>query len=118
MLIPVFIFHTKNDPACLYLFLPRLQCIVWKGILPQKITIFYCVSLNLSIFVIHQNEMFACDLFAGRSNAYTAQEHTNYKFDVAADYLEPALDRFAAQPSTLVLIEFRFPPSEDTPDLI
>jgi len=31
----------------------------------------------------------------GRSNAYTAQEHTNYKFDVAADYLEPALDRFA-----------------------
>ena len=31
----------------------------------------------------------------GRSNAYTAQEHTNYKFDVAADHLEPAMDRFA-----------------------
>lgn len=31
----------------------------------------------------------------GRSNAYTAQEHTNYKFEVAADHLEPAMDRFA-----------------------
>ncbi len=31
----------------------------------------------------------------GNHNAYTAHEHTNYFFDVDADYLEPALDRFA-----------------------
>jgi len=31
----------------------------------------------------------------GHSNAYTAAEHTNYHFDVSADYLEEALDRFA-----------------------
>ncbi|WP_299177961.1 insulinase family protein [uncultured Neptuniibacter sp.] len=31
----------------------------------------------------------------GGHNAYTAQENTNYFFDVAADNLEPALDRFA-----------------------
>ena len=32
----------------------------------------------------------------GRSNAATSQEHTNYKFEVAADHLAAALDRFAA----------------------
>ncbi|ODV77337.1 uncharacterized protein CANTADRAFT_7816 [Suhomyces tanzawaensis NRRL Y-17324] len=32
---------------------------------------------------------------SGRSNAYTALEHTNYYFQVSADYLEGALDRFA-----------------------
>lgn len=31
----------------------------------------------------------------GQHNAYTAHEHTNYFFDVDAQYLEPALDRFA-----------------------
>jgi len=31
----------------------------------------------------------------GSSNAYTAGEHTNYFFDVAADQLDAALDRFA-----------------------
>lgn len=31
----------------------------------------------------------------GHSNAFTAAEHTNYHFDVSADYLEEALDRFA-----------------------
>lgn len=31
----------------------------------------------------------------GHSNAFTAEEHTNYFFDVAADHLEDALDRFA-----------------------
>ena len=31
----------------------------------------------------------------GQYNAYTCEEHTNYHFDVAADYLEPSLDRFA-----------------------
>ena len=30
----------------------------------------------------------------GHSNAYTAAEHTNYHFDVSADYLEEALDRY------------------------
>ena len=29
----------------------------------------------------------------GSSNAYTDSEDTNYFFDVAADHLEPALDR-------------------------
>ena len=33
--------------------------------------------------------------WGGRSNAYTSQEHTNYKFDVVADHLEAAMDRFA-----------------------
>ncbi|EMG48080.1 STE23 A-factor-processing enzyme [Candida maltosa Xu316] len=32
---------------------------------------------------------------SGHSNAYTASEHTNYYFQVHADYLEGALDRFA-----------------------
>ena len=32
---------------------------------------------------------------AGHNNAYTAFDHTNYFFDVAHPYLEPALDRFA-----------------------
>ncbi len=32
----------------------------------------------------------------GSSNAYTAYEQTNYHFDVDADQLSPALDRFAA----------------------
>ncbi|WP_170272523.1 insulinase family protein [Litorivicinus lipolyticus] len=32
----------------------------------------------------------------GSSNAYTAYEQTNYHFDVDADQLAPALDRFAA----------------------
>ncbi len=31
----------------------------------------------------------------GSHNAYTSFEHTNYFFDVAAEHLEPALDRFA-----------------------
>ncbi|XP_055333075.1 insulin-degrading enzyme-like isoform X2 [Paramacrobiotus metropolitanus] len=31
----------------------------------------------------------------GQYNAYTCEEHTNYHFDVAADYLETSLDRFA-----------------------
>lgn len=31
----------------------------------------------------------------GRSNAYTAGEHTNYHFDVDAAFLAPALERFA-----------------------
>ncbi|KAL2641367.1 hypothetical protein R1flu_008954 [Riccia fluitans] len=31
----------------------------------------------------------------GQSNAYTAPEHTNFHFEVGADYLEEALDRFA-----------------------
>lgn len=31
----------------------------------------------------------------GGHNAYTAQENTNYFFDVSAEFLEPALDRFA-----------------------
>nr|PNR46368.1 hypothetical protein PHYPA_013487 [Physcomitrium patens] len=31
----------------------------------------------------------------GHSNAFTAAEHTNYHFDISADYLEEALDRFA-----------------------
>lgn len=31
----------------------------------------------------------------GSSNAYTAGDHTNYFFDIGADHLEPALDRFA-----------------------
>ncbi|WP_020407664.1 insulinase family protein [Hahella ganghwensis] len=33
----------------------------------------------------------------GNHNAFTAFEHTNYFFDVDADYLEPALDRFSQQ---------------------
>ncbi|RKP30023.1 hypothetical protein METBISCDRAFT_27745 [Metschnikowia bicuspidata] len=32
---------------------------------------------------------------SGHSNAYTAAEHTNYYFEVSADHLEGALDRFA-----------------------
>jgi secreted Zn-dependent insulinase-like peptidase len=32
----------------------------------------------------------------GGSNAYTASDHTNYFFDIKAEELEPALDRFAA----------------------
>lgn len=32
---------------------------------------------------------------SGYSNAYTAAEHTNYYFEVSADHLEGALDRFA-----------------------
>ena len=31
----------------------------------------------------------------GHSNAFTAGDHTNYFFEVAADHLLPALDRFA-----------------------
>ncbi len=31
----------------------------------------------------------------GRYNAYTSAEHTNYFFDIDADHLAPALDRFA-----------------------
>lgn len=31
----------------------------------------------------------------GRNNAYTADEHTNYFFDIDKDFLDPALDRFA-----------------------
>lgn len=31
----------------------------------------------------------------GGHNAYTSQENTNYFFDVSAEHLEPALDRFA-----------------------
>ena len=31
----------------------------------------------------------------GSDNAYTAPRHTNYYFDITANYLEPALDRFA-----------------------
>jgi len=31
----------------------------------------------------------------GSHNAYTAHDHTNYFFQVDADYLQPALDRFA-----------------------
>lgn len=31
----------------------------------------------------------------GRSNAYTSSEDTNYQFDVNAEFLEEALDRFA-----------------------
>ncbi|CAI7864990.1 unnamed protein product [Closterium sp. NIES-53] len=30
---------------------------------------------------------------SGRSNAYTAAENTNYQFDVAAEFLDEALDR-------------------------
>ncbi len=33
----------------------------------------------------------------GNHNAFTAFEHTNYFFDVDADYFEPALDRFSQQ---------------------
>ncbi|CAI5949868.1 unnamed protein product, partial [Closterium sp. NIES-64] len=33
--------------------------------------------------------------YHGRSNAYTAAENTNYQFDVAAEFLDEALDRFA-----------------------
>jgi len=33
----------------------------------------------------------------GGHNAYTSLEHTNYFFDVSAEYLEPALDRFSQQ---------------------
>ncbi|QQP57680.1 Metalloproteaselike, partial [Caligus rogercresseyi] len=29
------------------------------------------------------------------NNAYTSNDHTNYLFDIASEYLEPALDRFA-----------------------
>ncbi|MFT6101889.1 MAG: secreted Zn-dependent insulinase-like peptidase [Granulosicoccus sp.] len=32
---------------------------------------------------------------AGSHNAYTSAEHTNYFFDIDADQLEPALDRFS-----------------------
>ncbi len=32
---------------------------------------------------------------SGSSNAYTGAENTNYYFDVSADHLEGALDRFA-----------------------
>jgi secreted Zn-dependent insulinase-like peptidase len=32
---------------------------------------------------------------AGSHNAYTSAEHTNYFFDIGADQLEPALDRFS-----------------------
>lgn len=32
---------------------------------------------------------------SGHSNAYTSSEHTNYYFEVGADHLEGALDRFA-----------------------
>lgn len=32
---------------------------------------------------------------AGSHNAYTSSEHTNYFFDIDADKLEPALDRFS-----------------------
>jgi len=32
---------------------------------------------------------------SGRSNAYTALEHTNYHFEVLSEYLEEGLDRFA-----------------------
>jgi insulysin len=31
----------------------------------------------------------------GHSNAFTAAEHTNFHFDVSADYLDEALARFA-----------------------
>lgn len=31
----------------------------------------------------------------GRSNAFTSGEHTNYFFDILAEFLEPALDRFS-----------------------
>lgn len=31
----------------------------------------------------------------GQDNAYTSYDHTNYFFDIDADHLEPALDRFA-----------------------
>ncbi|MBF0350642.1 MAG: insulinase family protein [SAR324 cluster bacterium] len=31
----------------------------------------------------------------GYTNAYTADDHTNYHFEIASDYLEDALDRFA-----------------------
>src|SRR5690606_26888161 len=33
----------------------------------------------------------------GSHNAFTAFQDTNYFFDIQADYLEPALDRFAQQ---------------------
>jgi secreted Zn-dependent insulinase-like peptidase len=33
----------------------------------------------------------------GSHNAYTSLEHTNYFFDIDADYLKPALDRFSQQ---------------------
>jgi secreted Zn-dependent insulinase-like peptidase len=35
------------------------------------------------------------DANAGGHNAYTSAEHTNYFFDIDADKLEPALDRFS-----------------------
>lgn len=31
----------------------------------------------------------------GSNNAYTANDHTNYFFNIAPDYLQPALDRFS-----------------------
>lgn len=31
----------------------------------------------------------------GSDNAFTGTEHTNFHFSVVAEYLEPALDRFA-----------------------
>jgi insulysin len=33
----------------------------------------------------------------GSHNAFTSYDHTNYFFDIDADYLEPALDRFSQQ---------------------
>lgn len=35
------------------------------------------------------------DTHGGSNNAYTSFDHTNYYFDISAEYLQPALDRFA-----------------------
>jgi secreted Zn-dependent insulinase-like peptidase len=43
-----------------------------------------------------ENDYFQyCSEHTGHSNAYTDSEHTNFYFEVGADYLEGALDRFA-----------------------
>jgi insulysin len=43
-----------------------------------------------------ENDYFQyCSEHSGHSNAYTDSEHTNFYFEISADYLEGALDRFA-----------------------
>ncbi|KAI8581774.1 hypothetical protein K450DRAFT_231119 [Umbelopsis ramanniana AG] len=43
-----------------------------------------------------ENDYFQyCSEHTGHSNAYTDSEHTNFYFEVGADYLQGALDRFA-----------------------
>jgi hypothetical protein len=41
----------------------------------------------------------------GSSNAYTGSEDTNYFFDVAADHLEPALDRFVLEDAISLVVD-------------